>query len=658
MMKRIILSSMFVLSVLTTLAQTLSSAQSTYNRYTSMVSAGQENATVYNILLQAYEEYKYVIKNSDKGSSDYNQAKSALKEIFGQLQNGAYYFTGLNNEPMTVKMAQKYVELSLLAPMAEENLMQSEGYPLFTFFAGYKSYDSGDYATAVLFLQTYLSTSDNEHREDVFVMLAHSLYMMKNYDSAKYVTNQGIKNYPANENLIKILIQSCLDSNDDTALEDALRKGTNMYPNDTGLLTNLCKLYERRQDYARAAESYKKLDRIMPNDINVYTHMAFNYYNAGIQATANSKAETNKSRASEYKRAADDFFRKAAPLLQDVLDNSPYAHNVAHALAMCHSATGNTAALQQANAVLAQMNEKAVQVNATPMAMDTSYKLSSTPIAAAPVAAPVPAKPKEFESDVDINIPVNSMKNENTYAIIIANENYKYNSKVDYALRDGSKFAEYCNKVLGVPKDNIRMTKDAALSEMNSLVSYMTNKAKMNPGQLNYIFYYAGHGVPNVATGGAYLMPTESNGTDLDITCYQLDKLYAQFNDMNVKSVTVFLDACFSGATRDGGMLFKERFVEYDVEESEAKGNTVVFSATSGKETAMPYDEQQHGFFTYFLLKCLQETKGNITLSDLGRYLKQKVDNKAYDKKNKHQTPTVNPAASLGDSWKTRKLIQ
>ncbi len=51
-----------------------------------------------------------------------------------------------------------------------------------------------------------------------------------------------------------------------------------------------------------------------------------------------------------------------------------------------------------------------------------------------------------------------------------------------------------------------------------------------------------------------------------------------------------------------------------------------------------------------------QESAGVITLGELSRRLTKEVDNKAYDKKNKHQTPTVNASASLGDTWRTRTL--
>lgn len=58
-------------------------------------------------------------------------------------------------------------------------------------------------------------------------------------------------------------------------------------------------------------------------------------------------------------------------------------------------------------------------------------------------------------SDVDTNIPICDSKNSNTFVIIISNENYQEEVNVQYAIRDGLIFSEYCNKTLGIPKENI-----------------------------------------------------------------------------------------------------------------------------------------------------------------------------------------------------------
>jgi hypothetical protein len=64
-------------------------------------------------------------------------------------------------------------------------------------------------------------------------------------------------------------------------------------------------------------------------------------------------------------------------------------------------------------------------------------------------------------SDVDINIPENKKVNSKTFAIIIANENYTLVPPVPMAGNDGSVFAQYCEKTLGLPKENILQYPDA-----------------------------------------------------------------------------------------------------------------------------------------------------------------------------------------------------
>ena len=39
----------------------------------------------------------------------------------------------------------------------------------------------------------------------------------------------------------------------------------------------------------------------------------------------------------------------------------------------------------------------------------------------------------------------------------------------------------------------------------------------------------------------------------------------------------------------------------------------------------LPYHNEAHGIFTYFLLKKFQETKGNVSLGDLSEYLEKEV---------------------------------
>ena len=82
-------------------------------------------------------------------------------------------------------------------------------------------------------------------------------------------------------------------------------------------------------------------------------------------------------------------------------------------------------------------------------------------------------------------------------------------------------------------------------------------------------------------------------------------------------------------------------------------GNMVVFSATSADQNAMQYVEKNHGMFTYFLLKKLQESNGECTYSELFNYLSKNVGDNSLRVNRKEQTPEVNTSPQVQDSWGT-----
>ncbi len=253
-------------------------------------------------------------------------------------------------------------------------------------------------------------------------------------------------------------------------------------------------------------------------------------------------------------------------------------------------------------------------------------------------------------SDVDKNIPLGDVRT-NTFAVIIANENYQKVSDVSYATNDGSTFKEYCLKTLGLPEKNVHFVPNATLAGMVEQIDWIKGIAGAYNGDASLIFYYAGHGIPDEGTKDAYLLPVDGNGTNTRIS-YKLSDLYAALSEHKTRSTMVFLDACFSGAERDGSMLVEARSVAIRAKKETPKGNIIVFSAAQGDETAYPYEEKGHGLFTYFLLKKLQESKGNVSLGELSDYISENVRKHSIIENSKSQTPTTIPGASYGDSWR------
>ena len=276
------------------------------------------------------------------------------------------------------------------------------------------------------------------------------------------------------------------------------------------------------------------------------------------------------------------------------------------------------------------------------------------------IVKPQPVKPtaeSKTPSDVDTNIPKMPETNKNTFAVIIANEDYQQEAKVEFALNDGRTFRDYCRKVLGMPEKNIHFVENATLNNVIVELDWLKDVCKAYKGAASVIIYYAGHGVPDEATGKAYMLPVDGSGKNVR-TCYALDDFYKTVSEMQARHVTIFLDACFSGAKRNGEMRTETaaRGVAIKAKESVPQGKLLVFSAATGNETAYSLKDQNHGLFTYFLLKKLKETKGNVTLGELVDYVNDQVGRHSIVENGKSQTPTVSPSVALGQGWRTQKL--
>lgn len=253
-------------------------------------------------------------------------------------------------------------------------------------------------------------------------------------------------------------------------------------------------------------------------------------------------------------------------------------------------------------------------------------------------------------SDVDVNIPKSNRTASKTFAVIIANETYRREVSVQYALNDGRTFKEYCNQTFGLPSNHIHLVENATLNDIRHEIKWITDIMTTQKGEANIIFYYAGHGIPDESSRKSYLLPTDGYGADPQ-TAYSLDELYSTLGSIPAESVTYFIDACFSGSKREEGMLASARAVSIKARAGELQGNSVVFSAATDDQTAYPYKEKQHGLFTYFLLKKLQETSGNVNLKELGDYISTNVSQTSVITNSKLQTPSVTASGTLGTTW-------
>jgi hypothetical protein len=258
-----------------------------------------------------------------------------------------------------------------------------------------------------------------------------------------------------------------------------------------------------------------------------------------------------------------------------------------------------------------------------------------------------------LSSKIDKNIPVNTNKNPNRIALVIGNEDYSrtLNAEVnvEFARNDAETFKQYALNTMGVEKRNMHFLVDATAGQMQREIDLVAAILKQLGPKGELIFYYAGHGFPDERTKTPYIIPVDVDATNLR-SAIKLSDIYQEFGNTTAAKVTIFLDACFTGGGRNQGLL-AARGVAIKPKTEMIRGNTVVFSAASGEQSALPYFEQGHGMFTYFLLEKIQESEGNITYGELSNYLSDKLGIESLRENGKPQNPEVNVSRNIIDGW-------
>ncbi len=300
-----------------------------------------------------------------------------------------------------------------------------------------------------------------------------------------------------------------------------------------------------------------------------------------------------------------------------------------------------------------RMFKTSITANLNPISSgstDTVYKIVTVP-------STKQAYVFKRKSDVDRNIPKTGSPDNYRFALIIGNEDYSskqmdLNSEinVDFARNDASAFKEYATSTLRVPEKNVVFLTDGTTGQMNQAISKMNLILKNTSGKAEVLVYYAGHGLPDEVTKEPYLMPVDVSSKNA-FDGIKLSEMYSKLTEYPSKRITVFIDACFSGGARNQGLL-AARGVRIQANSNALKGNVVVFTASSGTQSSLPYKQQEHGLFTYYLLKKFQKSGASITYSEMSTYLSENVGLQSVMINEKEQNPQTNVSPPIQEEWK------
>ena len=235
----------------------------------------------------------------------------------------------------------------------------------------------------------------------------------------------------------------------------------------------------------------------------------------------------------------------------------------------------------------------------------------------------------------------------NAVAIIIGIQDYRRVPKAEFANNDARLFYDYAMRGLGVKPENIKLLLDQEADDvgiLGALQNWLPLKAR--EGQADVYVFYSGHGLPSEDGASLYLLPAGVDRQFLDRTAIKQSELVSALQAAKPKSVTLFMDACYSGQIRTGEtLLASARPILIQSKASTFPSNFTVLSASAPEQIASSSPDLKHGIFSYYLMKGMegeadQNKDGAITVEEMQSYLEDSVGRKAMAL-NRAQQPQV-----------------
>jgi hypothetical protein len=217
-------------------------------------------------------------------------------------------------------------------------------------------------------------------------------------------------------------------------------------------------------------------------------------------------------------------------------------------------------------------------------------------------------------------------------AIIIGIQNYKLIPKAEYASQDAQVFYDYASRALGIKQENIKLLLDDE-ADVSGILTAFQNwlPLKVRKGKTDVYVFYSGHGLPSPDGKSLFFLPVGANKDFVAKTAISQQEIVAGLKAAQPKSVTMFIDSCYSGQIRTGEtLLASARPVVLTVQETAYPPDFTVITASASDQIASSSPDLKHGIFSYYLMKGLEgdadENKdGTITIGKLQSYLAERV---------------------------------
>jgi tetratricopeptide (TPR) repeat protein/uncharacterized caspase-like protein len=255
------------------------------------------------------------------------------------------------------------------------------------------------------------------------------------------------------------------------------------------------------------------------------------------------------------------------------------------------------------------------------------------------------------------------------WALLVGVSNYPGQiQKLTYPSKDARAIKDLLASSARLPEDHIRLLTDdgqgdAKATRQNILAAIDSLATRVQPNH-QVIVFLAGHGIARGlgVQAKSYFLPVDVDASSkeaLERTGLDLEELSRRLGNLKASQFTIFMDACredpfpgrgIKGNTMTDVMARGLRVAPTQTQATGAPPTSVVFYACQVGERAYEDPKLEHGVFTYYILKGIQELAnrpdGRVEAGYLAAYLRDNVAKWSTDFQQRakyaaEQTPTM-----------------
>ncbi len=285
-----------------------------------------------------------------------------------------------------------------------------------------------------------------------------------------------------------------------------------------------------------------------------------------------------------------------------------------------------------------------------------------------PVREEIQLKPLEFIPEdstniqledfpsIDRDIPKSMVKFSNRLALIIGNQDYEFISPPEghnrYPVRDALVIKEYLVKVLGLREDNIFLLTNATFETISNHFELLSRLAT-RVGDAEVFIYFSGLGSIDSYTHTLSLLPINARREAMTPN-HNMNEFFTLLGQTRAKSINFFIDATLMSST---GISSAEKTMITEKINETLPENMILYCSNEPGQTALSHPEGNHGLFTYYLLKNLKETKGEISYAGLGDFISRNVSVESLKNYSTEQDPLIYTGKQAFTWWRNTKYI-